>query len=586
MQRIILVSLNGDDNSGGVERVVYYLNIILREKYSVSILKRKGKPGKFDKLLYPLLFSIRLLFKKKAIVISNSWQSFLYPVDFSIHHGTTAGYMRHACISSKKSALLAWMEKISARCAKTVIAVSENCKRELETLYKIPPEKIIVLNNFVDERLFYPQSAEKSDKITILFSGRLEERKGLPRLLELAQAVESTDRYLLKITVNSYDNCALFANFKNTVILTNLDINAMRDFYNSGDVFYFPTKYEGFSMATLEALACGIPVIGTGFAIPEEMRRYDFVRLVESTNTENILDVIEEMKQKFDVARSQIHQTIARDFGCDQYRQKLIKIIGGGGGGICKIPKIIHYCWFGGKPLPKKAKRCIASWRKYFPDYKIIEWNESNYNIKKIPYTAEAYKQKKYAFVSDYARFDILYQYGGVYFDTDVEVIKSFDSILSNGSFLGMGQIKEINPGVGCAFNVSNPVLKEILMIYQNLDFMDSRKNEHTIVHITTSIFAKFGYRKHNSMQKIADVTIYPAEYFDPVDYNTLHVYKTINTHSIHYYDASWFSGKQRISTFIHRCLCRIFGKKTGMFLSGKFKNAGKSVYRIFRKSC
>jgi glycosyltransferase involved in cell wall biosynthesis len=328
MQKIILVSLNGDDNSGGVERVVYYLNVILSEKYSVSILKRKGKPGKFDKLIYPLFFSFRLLFKRDAVVISNSWQSFWYPVDFSIHHGTTAGYMRHAGIRSKKSALLAWMEKISAGRARNVIAVSENCKSELQALYGIAPEKIITLNNFVDERLFYPQEAEKSGKVTILFSGRLEERKGLSRLLELARAVESTDKYLLKIASNSGDNRALFANLENTVILTHLDINAMRDFYNSGDVFYFPTKYEGFSMATLEALACGIPVVGTGFAIPEEIRRYDFVQVEESADTTIVLQTIEQMKQKFNAARAQIHQAITKDFGYEQYRQKLLQICG------------------------------------------------------------------------------------------------------------------------------------------------------------------------------------------------------------------------------------------------------------------
>jgi len=324
---IILVSLYGDDNSGGVERVIYYLNAILREKYSVSILKRKGKPGKFDKLIFPLLFSLRLLFIKDAIVISNSWQSFLYPVDFSIHHGTSAGYMQNAGISSKKTALLAWMEKISARRAKKVIAVSENCKRELLTLYGIAPEKITVLNNFVDERLFFPQETEKSDKITILFSGRLEERKGLSRLLELARAIESSDRYVLKIASNSNDNFELFANLKNSIISSHLGINSMREFYNSGNVLYFPTKYEGFPMATLEALSCGIPVIGTGFAIPEEIRRYNFVHLDESTDINNILSLIEEMKQKFGDMRPEIHRQISKDFGCEQYSQKLSSLL-------------------------------------------------------------------------------------------------------------------------------------------------------------------------------------------------------------------------------------------------------------------
>lgn len=101
------------------------------------------------------------------------------------------------------------------------------------------------------------------------------------------------------------------------------------------------------------------------------------------------------------------------------------------------IPKIIHYCWFGGNPLPKSAERCIASWRKFLPDYEIKEWNENNYDVHKIQYIQEAYEAKKYAFVSDYARFDILYQYGGIYFDTDVEVLKPLEDIIARGPFMG-----------------------------------------------------------------------------------------------------------------------------------------------------
>ena len=101
------------------------------------------------------------------------------------------------------------------------------------------------------------------------------------------------------------------------------------------------------------------------------------------------------------------------------------------------IPKIIHYCWFGRGPLPELAQKCIASWKKYLPDYEIKEWNEDNFDVNIIPYTAEAYKAKKYAFVSDYARFWILYRYGGIYFDTDVEVIRPMDDIIERGNFMG-----------------------------------------------------------------------------------------------------------------------------------------------------
>ena len=101
------------------------------------------------------------------------------------------------------------------------------------------------------------------------------------------------------------------------------------------------------------------------------------------------------------------------------------------------IPKIIHYCWFGRNPLPELAQKCIASWKKYLPDYEIKEWNEDNFDVNIIPYTAEAYAAKKYAFVSDYARFWILYKYGGIYFDTDVEVIRPIDDIIAKGNFMG-----------------------------------------------------------------------------------------------------------------------------------------------------
>ena len=100
------------------------------------------------------------------------------------------------------------------------------------------------------------------------------------------------------------------------------------------------------------------------------------------------------------------------------------------------IPKTIHYCWFGGNPLPEMAIKCIESWKKFLPDYEIKQWDESNFDVNMIPYAAEAYKAKKYAFVSDFARFWILYNYGGLYFDTDVEVIKPMDNIIAKGPFM------------------------------------------------------------------------------------------------------------------------------------------------------
>jgi glycosyltransferase involved in cell wall biosynthesis len=219
------------------------------------------------------------------------------------------------------------MEKISARRARTVIAVSENCKKELEILYKINSKKIVVLNNFVDEKLFFPEARGDYKTTRILFSGRLEERKGLSKLLELALFLESRPEYELFVAVNSRINCELFENFKNTHIFYGLDIPGMRKFYSSGDIFYFPTQYEGFSMATLEALASGIPVIGTRFAIPEELRHYDFIQLFDHEDTDRLVNAIDTLIQKNRSKRFEIHNIIIRDFGYAQYRDKLFSLI-------------------------------------------------------------------------------------------------------------------------------------------------------------------------------------------------------------------------------------------------------------------
>ena len=127
------------------------------------------------------------------------------------------------------------------------------------------------------------------------------------------------------------------------------------------------------------------------------------------------------------------------------------------------IPKIIHYCWFGRNPLPESAVKCINSWKKYFPDYEIKEWNEDNFEVNIIPYTREAYEAKKYAFVSDYARMWILYHHGGLYFDTDVEVVKPLDDIIRGGNFLGVEQ--EVEGGVTITTSLTPATSAGILSI-------------------------------------------------------------------------------------------------------------------------
>lgn len=206
------------------------------------------------------------------------------------------------------------------------------------------------------------------------------------------------------------------------------------------------------------------------------------------------------------------------------------------------IPKKIHYCWFGGNPLTELGERCLESWKKYFPDYEIVEWNESNYDVHKIPYISQAYNEKKYAFVSDFARFDILYEHGGLYFDTDVEVIKSMDKIIEQGAFAGVEFPGKLNAGLGLASPAASPIYKEILDSYRKSTFIteNGQKDLTTVVTRVSDIFKKYGFTDENKIQKIADVTIYPVEYFCPKDYETGILTITDNTYSIHHYDASW----------------------------------------------
>lgn len=249
------------------------------------------------------------------------------------------------------------------------------------------------------------------------------------------------------------------------------------------------------------------------------------------------------------------------------------------------IPKVIHYCWFGRNPLPPLAIKCIESWRKYLPDYEIKEWNEDNFDVNIIKYTKEAYKAKKYAFVSDYARFWILYNYGGLYFDTDVEILKPMNEIIVRGSFMGCenkandmsttsiksGLELGVNPGLGLGVTPGHGLYKEILDIYANLHFIkdDGSLNMRTVVDYTTELLCEQGLRKTNEIQECAGVWIYPKEYFCPIDYKTNKCVITSNTYTIHHYAASWHGRKEKL----YRIVSHFFGKTFAQRCSKIFKN-------------
>lgn len=221
------------------------------------------------------------------------------------------------------------------------------------------------------------------------------------------------------------------------------------------------------------------------------------------------------------------------------------------------IPKIIHYCWFGRNPLPELATKCIESWKKFLPDYEIKEWNEDNYDVHKNPYISQAYDAKKYAFVSDYARFDILYQHGGIYFDTDVEVIKDLTPILEKGAFAGTEGVGALNAGLGIACPAGMEIFKEVLDSYQEDRFINENGslNLKTIVTRVSDILYKYGFKAEDTIQEIKGITIYPIEYFCPKSYTTGKLNLTENTYTIHHFDGSWQSTTSKIKLKIMRFL-------------------------------
>ena len=248
------------------------------------------------------------------------------------------------------------------------------------------------------------------------------------------------------------------------------------------------------------------------------------------------------------------------------------------------IPKIIHYCWFGGKPLPEDALKCIESWRKFCPDYRIVEWNESNTDLESCDYVKEAYQAKKWAFVSDFVRFQVLFDNGGVYFDTDVELLKPIDSIIEKGPFMGIESYPGayigndssmvVAPGLGIAADAGNPFYGEVLDHYRSVHFIDGdgTMNMDTVGMHVTGLLIAHGLKPENTFQTVCGINIYPKEYFNPLNANSGRLEITGNTVSIHHYAGTWVSAKTKTRDRVFQFIYRVFGRKAA--------TAMKKLYR------
>lgn len=214
------------------------------------------------------------------------------------------------------------------------------------------------------------------------------------------------------------------------------------------------------------------------------------------------------------------------------------------------IPKIIHYCWFGGNPLPDDVKKYIATWKQYCPDYEIKQWNEDNFNVAENRYCRETYEARKWAFVSDYARLKILYEHGGIYMDTDVEVVKNLDSVLKYRAFGGFESKHTISTGVigSC---MENEWIEILLKDYEDRCFIrnDGMYDLTTnVVRVTELTKRTYNVRMNNTMQRFGDqMILFPFDYLCAKSFETGKIHQTNNTLTVHHFTGSWLMNDERL---------------------------------------
>lgn len=230
------------------------------------------------------------------------------------------------------------------------------------------------------------------------------------------------------------------------------------------------------------------------------------------------------------------------------------------------IPKVIHYCWYGRNPLPELALICIESWKKNSPDYEIIRWDETNSNLYENDYIREAYESKKWAFVTDYIRLKVLFEYGGIYMDTDVEVLRSLNPFLSEAAFSGFENTTQIQTGI-IAAEKGHPFLYELMSYYKSRHFIkpDRTFDQKTNVITITEIFLEHGLIANNQKQTVCGFTLYPNDVFCPKNCDTGEITITKDTVCIHHFAGSWYTYEEKKLKEISQKLKRKFGRIGGI---------------------
>lgn len=240
---------------------------------------------------------------------------------------------------------------------------------------------------------------------------------------------------------------------------------------------------------------------------------------------------------------------------------------------MASIPKIIHYCWVGGNPKPQSVLYCIESWKRFCPDYEIREWNETNYDFSKNEYMCQAYEAKKWGFVPDYARLDIVYTHGGIYFDTDVELLQSLDALLNQDGFMGFENTGDgeffVNCGHGFGAVPHNEVIRQARDLYDQVSFLkeDGTPNLLASPYYTTQSLRQIGLKQENQDQQLPGMMVYASDVLCPKNFRTGKVSRTSRTVSIHHFTASWVDEKIKAEMAHQQKVKNVFGAKLGHYV-------------------
>ena len=434
-----------------------------------------------------------------------------------------------------------------------------------------------ILNNAIDlDRFAFNRQYRKEirDKYQIKSSdfllgnvGQVSKIKNQSFLIDVLKRIGQDNLKLMIVgddkSNGKFKKKAERAGLSDKVIVINKCENVEK-YYSAFDLFVFPSTFEGMPLAPVEAEASGLKCVLADFLASREVLSNQYFanindvdswaniikkELAEPTKRVNYKKHIE--KNGFDISKEKVSMDLLYDPCARQSNTR--------------IPKIIHYCWFGGGELSELEKKCIASWEKHCPDYKIIRWNEKNFDLDDNQFAKEAYGSKKWAFVSDYVRLFVLYKYGGIYMDTDMELINSMDSFLKHNTFLAFESHENVGTGlIGCTKKAK--LIKKLLDSYKHRKFInaDGSLDLTTNVVELTELCVRSGLVQNGEYQVVDDATIFSADYFYPKSLSTRKTKITNNTVAIHHCSGSWLTKSQKKRIKLRDRLYRTYGDGLG----------------------